>query len=51
MYSRVSSNVEFIECVINGGSDECGKVCKSDEEKLMLKFLKNIIITRVKVEG
>eukprot|EP00594_Rhizosolenia_setigera_P013861 CAMPEP_0178955374 /NCGR_PEP_ID=MMETSP0789-20121207/9564_1 /TAXON_ID=3005 /ORGANISM="Rhizosolenia setigera, Strain CCMP 1694" /LENGTH=290 /DNA_ID=CAMNT_0020636987 /DNA_START=169 /DNA_END=1041 /DNA_ORIENTATION=+ len=45
VYSRVSSNTEFIECVVNGGSEACGdvKACDCTRSKL-LKNLKSLML-------
>lgn len=39
VYTRVSEFTEFIECVTSGGSEECGRVVESNEDKNILLTL------------
>lgn len=55
VYMKTSSYADFIECVTNGGSDECGDVCDCSEKNLKntmeVGLLKNLILTVMKTSN
>jgi len=52
VYMKTSSYADFIECVTNGGSDDCGDVCSEENLKHTMEVgLLNLILTVMKTSN